>query len=386
MTDRLVTLFLLALLAALPAWSQEDGEEGDGFRFEIAKQLDTTPVKNQSRTGTCWSFATSSFIETELIRMGKGRHDLSEMFAVRMIYPEKARRYVRYHGNSTLGSGSLSGDLLRVWREHGALPESVYDGRFVGQDRHNHAELDKVLKAMLDAVVSNPGKTLSPAWPEAVNGVLDAYLGAVPETFEYEGKTYTPRSFADMLGIDPGDYVELTSFAHHPFYTRIDLELPDNWAENLYYNVPLDELMAVLDRAIEKGYSVGWDGDTSERSFMHKKGVATMPAVDWEARDSDAQDALGDAPEEELTVTQAVRQAMFDNYATTDDHLMHIVGIATDQNGTRYYITKNSWGTLRSEFEGYLNMSEAYVRAKTVSILVHRDVLPAALSERLAAK
>jgi bleomycin hydrolase len=384
--SRPVLFLLVASLIAFPAGAEEPKESDEakkGFQFETVKLLETTPVRNQARTGTCWSFATNSFIETELIRMGKGSHDLSEMLAVRVIYPQKARRYVRYHGNATLGPGSLMGDAMRVWREQGAVPESAYDGRFVGQDFHNHAELDAVLKAMLDVVVDNPGETLSPAWPKAIEAVLDTYMGELPESFKYQGKEYTPREFADSLGFDPDDYVELTSFTHHPFHQWVELELPDNWAGNRYFNVPLGMLETVLDRSIQLGYSVGWAGDVSEKGFLFKKGVAILPAKSWQDRENDERNSLGDAPEPELDVTQQLRQKMFDSYATQDDHGMHVVGVAADRNGDHYYMIKNSWGTLRSEHDGYLYMSKAYVRAKTIGILVHRKALPPSLADKL---
>ncbi len=356
------------------------------FEFKIIKQLDASSVKNQARTGTCWSFATSSFLESELLRTGKGKFDLSEMFVVRHIYPQKALNYVQRHGNTTFGSGSLSGDLMRTLAEYGAVPEYVFDGKFVGYSKHNHAEMDAVLKAMLDAVIANKGKRLSPAWRDAVEGVLDAYLGKLPKEFDYNGKTYTPKSFAESLGIKPADYIELTSFTHHPFYNTFAIELPDNWANNRYYNVPLNELMEALDHALESGYTVGWDGDTSEKEFNKKEGIAILPLIDWDEKSEAEQENTCKIPEPEKEVTQALRQEYFENYATTDDHLMHITGIATDQNGVRYYITKNSWGTKDRGHDGYVYMSEAYVRAKTVSILMHRDALPQNLGKRLAMK
>ncbi len=365
---------------------RETEGEPQGFQFTILKQLEATSVKNQAKTGTCWSFATSSFLESELLRMGKGRYDLSEMFVVRHIYPQKALNYVRRHGNTTFGAGSLSGDLLRTVAEYGVVPEFVYDGKFVGYSRHNHAEMDAVLKAMLDAVIANQGKRLSPAWPKAVDAVLDAYLGEVPEKFAYNGKTYTPKSFAAELGIKPTEYIELTSFTHHPFYSEFALEIPDNWANNRYYNVPLDEFMNALNHALENGYTVGWDGDVSEKEFNKKEGVAILPLIDWEEKTEAEQEQTCKTPEPEKEVTPELRQQYFENYATTDDHLMHITGIATDQNGTRYYITKNSWGTKDRGHDGYVYMSEAYVRAKTVSILMHRNALPENLGKRLAMK
>ncbi len=352
----------------------------DGFRFNVQHDVSTTSIKDQARTGTCWSFATSSFLETELIRMGKEPVDLSEMFFVRMTYPDKAKQYVRLHGNTTLGQGSLGQDVLRAYRMHGAVPEAVYNGRRYGGEAHNHAELFTVLNATLDALVGS--RQVSPVWADAVGGILDAYLGETPETFVYNGKTYTPRSFADHLGLDPDNYVELTSFSHHPFYTWFAVEVPDNWARNRSYNLPLDELMAVMDHALENGYSVDWDGDVSERSFCQNRGVALWPAKSYGERTEEERQALCTTPEAEVEVTQGVRQAGFDDHSSTDDHLMHITGLARDENGTKYYITKNSWG-LEGPKDGFIYMSESYVRAKTITVIVHKEALPRGVARRI---
>jgi bleomycin hydrolase len=352
MTRGMIVLLITSLLLPSAAAAQ------DGFRFEVVTKVRTTPVEDQARTGTCWSFASSSFMETELLRMGKEPVDLSEMFFVRMTYPQKVRNYVRLHGNTALDEGSLGGDVFRAVREYGAVPESAYPGRPYGADRHDHGELIALVRAAAGALVKRP--ELSPVWPEAIDAILDAYLGEVPTEFVYGGKAYTPRSFADELGLRVDDYVELTSFSHHPFYEWFAVEVPDNWARNESYNVPLDELMGVIDHALERGYSVDWDGDVSERSFCHSKGVAVLPLE-----------------------PQEVRQHGFDNYSSTDDHLMHLVGIARDRNGAKYYLTKNSWGVTGAE-DGFLYMSEAYVRAKTVTIVVHREALPDGLTGRVA--
>lgn len=377
----LVSFFMAILM--FPIFADTPEQSKGGFHFTVIKETGVTPVKNQSRTGTCWSFATSSFIESELLRMGKGEFDLSEMFNVRMTYPLKARNYVRYHGNATLGAGSLAQDVLRVIRHYGMMPEELYDGKFAGESKHNHAEMDAVLKAALDAIVKNRGKKLSPAWPQAIEGILDAYLGKVPETFEYRGKTFTPQTFAEATGFNPNDYVELTSFTHHPYYGKFAIEVPDNWARNESYNLPLDELMAVMDHAIANGFSIDWDGDVSEKSFKGKEGVAILPALDWDDRTKAEKDSLCKHPEPEKNITQELRQKMFDDYRSSDDHLMHIVGIAKDQNGTKYYYTKNSWGTIDYKCGGYVHMSESYVRAKTISILVHKNALPKNIAKKL---
>jgi bleomycin hydrolase len=373
-----LALLTVALLICVPA--RAVAQEDQGFSFEIVRQIETTPVEDQARTGTCWSFATTSFIETELIRMGKGPLDLSEMFFVRATYPQKAENFVRLHGNTVFGQGSVAGDVFRAVRLYGFVPESVYVGRRYGGERHDHSELQGVLQAALTALVGNG--QLSAVWPTAVSGILDAYLGPLPGEFAFRGRTYTSRSFADQLGFRPDAYVELTSFSHHPFYAWFAIEIPDNWARNRSYNVPLDELIAVIDRAVERGFSVAWDGDVSERSFCHAKGVAVLPSEPWDERDDDARQRVCSVPEPEAQVTQEVRQLGFDNYTSSDDHLMHIVGIARDQDGTKYYVTKNSWGPTGAR-QGYVYISEAYVRAKTISVVVHRDALPAELARRL---
>ena len=377
-------VFLLAgLFLTMGVGAQADSS---AYQFEVIYDNAATPVKNQSYTGTCWSFATSSFLESELLRLGKGEYNLSEMFIVKNIYPEKAVNYVRLHGNTTLGPGSLSGDLMRAAAKYGLVPESVYAGMNAGYSKHNHQEMDAVLKAMLDAVIKNPGKQLSTVWLEAVKSVLDVYLGKSPETFEYKGKTFTPKSFAEHLGIRPNDYIQLTSFTHHPFYTRFALEVPDNWARNLYDNVPLDELMATIDNALEKGFTIAWDGDVSEKTFSTKEGIAILPETAWDDMTKAEKDNVFKKVIPELQVTQEIRQICFDNYSSTDDHLMHITGLAKDQNGTKYYITKNSWGTKDFKKDGYVYMSEAYVRAKTISIMLHRDALPLSVGRKLAAR
>jgi bleomycin hydrolase len=371
----MIVLLITSLLLPSAAAAQ------DGFRFEVVTEVRTTPVKDQARTGTCWSFASSSFMETELLRLGKEPVDLSEMFFVRMTYPQKVQNYVRLHGNTALGEGSLGGDVFRAVREYGAVPESVYPGRRYGADRHDHGELIALVRAAADALVKR--RELSPVWPDAIGGILDAYLGEVPTEFVYDGKTYTPRSFADELGLRVDDYVELTSFSHHPFYEWFAVEVPDNWARNESYNVPLDELMGVIDHAMERGYSVDWDGDVSERSFCHSKGVAVLPLEPWSARDEEERERVCTVAEAEVEVTQEVRQQGFDAYTSTDDHLMHLVGIARDRDGTKYYLTKNSWGVTGAE-DGFLYMSEAYVRAKTITVVVHREALPDGLTGRVA--
>lgn len=343
------------------------------YEFSMEKNLACTAVKNQQRTGTCWSFSTTSFLEAELLRMGKTELDLSEMFIVRNIYADKARNYVLRQGKANFSQGSLNHDAIRVFANQGIIPESIYDGKLEGQTVHNHSEMEKAMKGLLDGVLKQ--KRLSNKWQEALECVMDVYLGEVQEEFTYDGKSYTPKSFAESLNIDAEDYVTLTSYTHHPFYKKFILEIPDNYSNGSYYNLPIDELQAIVDNALNNNYTIAWDGDVSEKGFSAKKGIAVMP-VDEKRKD------LFDEPGSEVNVTQELRQETFESYSTTDDHLMHLVGLAKDQNGTKYYLTKNSWGEI-SPFKGFLYMSDAYFRLKTVGIMVHKDAIPRDIAAKL---
>lgn len=368
-------------------------EKKEDKKFTSIIEVKTTPVKNQQSTGTCWCFAATSFIETELIRMGAPELDLSEMYIVREAYSQKAKRYFRLHGKGNYSEGGQAHDVMNVVKTHGFVPETVYSGNNYQGDYHIHREMVKSTKAMMDEIVKNPNKKITPVWFASVNGVLDTYMGELPEKFEFEGKEITPQAFADQYGFDVSDYVELTSYTHHPFYSKINLEIPDNWSDDLYYNVPIEELMSVMNYALNNGYSVCWDGDVSEKGFSHRNGYAVLPAVKetdmsnseiakWEDGVENKKNKATDN-EKEPFVTQKMRQETFDNFQTTDDHLMHLTGIVKDQNGTIYYKTKNSWAADSNNFGGYLNMSEAYVRLKTVAIMVHKDAIPKQLKKKL---
>lgn len=372
---------------------------GQGYQFTEVVTVPATPVKNQAATGTCWCFATTSFMESELLRMGKGTYDLSEMFIVRQKYMNQLQDNYLRRGNGNIGQGSLSHTFMNAYRQVGIVPEEVYTGINYDSERHNHSEMVRYMHAIADVAVKT--KQRSPEYDKLIANLFDTYLGKLPEKFTYKGKEYTPKSFAESLGLNMDDYIELTSFTHHPYYVKFDVEVPDNWEHSLMYNLPLDEMMETVDYALTNGYTVCWDGDVSEKGFSFTNGVAINPEVkkveDLSNTDRARFEKLGEKerleevfkfehPYPEIKVTPEVRQAGFESFVTTDDHLMHVTGITKDQNGTKYYITKNSWGTDRNKFGGYLNMSESFVRAKTIYVMVHKDAIPKAIKIKLGIK
>ena len=394
---------LLAAALALPAAAQAPADTAatdTAFVFTDIITLPTTSVKDQNKSGTCWCFAGTSFFENEIRRLGGDSLDLSEMFTVRHCYADKADRFVRMYGQMNFAPGGSLLDVPYVWKHYGAVPEEVYRGLEYGEDKHVHGELDAVLDAYVKAVARKPTKKVSTAWKKGVDGVLDAYFGELPATFEYKGKTYTPQSYAASLPIKLDDYVALTSFTHHPFYEQFVFEVPDNWLWGQYWNLPLDEFKAVVDKALENGFSLVWAADVSEGGFKWTDGVALMPKGKSEGdmdgtelarwvklSDKERANSRYDfkAPVEEIEVTQELRQQMFDNQETTDDHGMEIVGVAKDQKGNRYYKVKNSWDT-NQVYDGFFYVSEPYFKAKTVNILVHRDAIPKAIAKKLGLK
>lgn len=349
------------------------------YIFTDLINLEATPVISQGNTGTCWSFSTSSFLESEIKRITGKNVDLSEMYTVRTTYPLKAENYIMRQGKAQFSEGGLAHDVIQSVSKYGLVPVNAYTGLAPTENKHNHAEMVAVLEAMLNTYVDNPGRTLSKKWKPAVNAVLDTYLGTPLTTFSYENKTYTPLDFAKAVGIRPSNYISLTSFTHAPFYESFILNIPDNFSNGSFYNLPLDEFIQSIDHALENGFTITLDCDVSELTFSSKQGVAVIP----EQNENPKLAVLG--PEKEKVIDQQYRQDEFENYNTTDDHLMHITGKATDQNGTIYYKVKNSWGTDtdRTAYNGYVYMSASYIRLKAISVLMHREALPKWISEKI---
>lgn len=361
---------MLWAAASLLGWSQTAAPAPAAppaeYQFTDVYRVDCTPVKSQGRTGTCWCFSTASFLESEAMRQGKGIHNLSEIFVVRNTYVDKVRNFILRQGKTNFGEGAMAHDLFRSFDEHGIVPDEVYTGLVDGATTHDHGELEGVLLGLAETYSKRrpPGAN----WDEVINAVLDVYLGKAPQEFSYQGQTYTPQSFAESLGISGDDYVGLTSYTHHPFGAPFALECPDNFAGGQFENMPIDDLVAAIDQALAQGYSVVWDGDVSEKGFLMNNGVAVLPA--------EGSAEFAKAPGPEQAVTQEMRQQTFENFSTAEEHLMHLVGLAKDQNGNKYYIIKNSWGELGNH-KGFLYMSENYLRLKTVAVTMHRDALPA---------
>lgn len=398
---RIISLLIVMVIFIGSGFAQEKEDEkekkDEGYKFKVTKEVPATSVKNQYRSGTCWSFSGLAFLESELLRMDKGDYDLSEMFVVRNAYEDKAERYVRWHGNINFAGGGGFSDVTMVYQDYGMVPDAAYHGLVIGEEKHIHGEMDQVLKAYMDAVLKNKNRKLSPAWFNGLQCMLDAYLGEYPGSFEYDGVEYTPESFAKMLGLNMADYVELTSYTHHPFYSAFILEIPDNWMQSVAYNLPLDELIEVFDHAIKNDYTIAWGADVSDKGFSWKNGVAIVPdtALDdmsgtekerWEkltTKEKEKAMYSFKKPGREKEITQEMRQAAFDNYQTTDDHGMLISGTAKDQDGNIYYIVKNSWGVTGNDYEGYFYASVPYVRYKTMSVMVNKNSIPKEIREKL---
>ena len=366
------------------------------YEFTVVKENPVTSIKNQYRSGTCWCYSALSFIESEILRTKGQEVDLSEMFVVGKSYRDRAVKYVRLDGHLNFAAGSSFGDVLHVIEDYGIVPQEAYSGFNYGTEMPEQNELDAALAGYVRAIAQNPNKKLTTAWLNGFDGILDAYLGEVPETFAVNGTQYTPESYRDALGINADDYVNLTSFTHHPFYESFIIEVPDNWRWDSAYNLPIDELMEVMYNAIDKGYTIAWGSDVSENGFT-RDGLAVMPVEKktaaagsdqerWvgKAADQPKEEVKAELPQE-MVITQEMRQDGYDRKTTTDDHGMHIYGVAKDQNGTKYFMVKNSWGET-GKYKGVWYASDSFVKYKTLNVVVHKDALPKNIAKKLGIK
>lgn len=395
--NKLIAILALGICfgSAYAKTPKKNDKANEGFVFTTVKENPITSIKNQNRSSTCWSFSSVGFFESELLRLGKGEFDLSEMFIVHKTMEDRAVNYVRYHGSSSFAPGGSFEDFVACYKQYGMVPQEAMPGIMYGDSMHVHNELDAVADGYVNAIAKGKFSKLTPVWKKGLSSIYDTYLGECPKEFTYKGKTYTPRTFADqVLGLNMDDYVSLTSFSHHPFYKPFIIEVEDNWRNAPGYNLPLDEFMEVMDSAVRNGYTFAWGADVSEAGFS-RNGIAVCPDMEKGAdlAGSDMARWLGmsktdkvkemtSKPMPEMTITQEMRQTAFDNWETTDDHGMMIYGIAKDQTGKEYFMVKNSWGT-SGKYKGIWYVSKAFVAYKTMNILIHKDAIPAAIAKKL---
>lgn len=355
----------------------------ESFQFTEVINLAKMPVQNQGSSGTCWSYSGNSFLESEMLRMGKQPVQLSQIFVARNAYQDRAVQYVKMHGNLALGEGGLFHDVMNVYKKYGMVPQEAYSGLNYGTTKNQFGEMSAAMEGFLKGIVSNRNGKLTTNWKTAYAGIMDAYLGAYPKEFTYNGKKYTPRTFADeVVGINPDDYIPLSSFKNEELYKPFTLMIPDNWAFGQYYNIPMVDITNTIDNALRNGFTVAWAQDVSEKSFSWKNGVAYVPTKDFADMTAEEKADMFNGPKPERVITEDMRQEAFDNYETTDDHGMHIVGLAKDQNGKEYYIIKNSWGA-SNDYEGYMYVTKAYVQYKTLNLLVHKNAVPKSILKKL---
>ncbi len=355
----------------------------EGFQFTTIINLSHNPVKNQGSSGTCWSYSGNSFLESEMIKNGKKTVDISEIYTARCTYIEKAKNYVRMHGNLSWGDGGQLHDVTNIFDKYGALPYVAYTGLHYGTDINKFGEMQAALKGMLDGIIKNKNGKLTKNWLPAFTAVLDTYLGKVPESFFYEGKMYTPKSFAEeVVGLKAKDYIELSAIPAESLYKYVFFPVPDNWSFSYTFNVKTKDLTDIIDNALKEGYTIGWATDVSEKYFSWKNGIAFVPEKEYKNMSRDEKLNLFNSPKKERVITDEMRQEAFDNYTTTDDHGMQIVGLAKDQNGKEYYIVKNSWGT-NNDYKGYLYVTKAFVQYKTTAILLNKKGLPKKFRNKL---
>ena len=390
------SIILAAACALIAVSAAAQAPKAPEYEFTVVKENPVTSIKNQYRSGTCWCYSALSFIESEILRTKGQEVDLSEMFVVGKSYRDRAVKYVRLDGHLNFAAGSSFGDVLHVIEDYGIVPQEAYSGFNYGTEMPEQNELDAALAGYVRAIAQNPNKKLTTAWLNGFDGILNAYLGEVPETFAVNGTQYTPESYRDALGINPDDYVNLTSFTHHPFYESFIIEVPDNWRWDSAYNLPIDELMEVMYNAIDKGYTIAWGSDVSESGFT-RDGLAVMPVEKktaaagsdqerWvgKAADQPKEEVKAELPQE-MVITQEMRQDGYDRKTTTDDHGMHIYGVAKDQNGTKYFMVKNSWGET-GKYKGVWYASDSFVKYKTLNVVVHKDALPKNIAKKLGIK
>ena len=397
--NKLIALAALGLcFSSINVNAQDKKDKEEGFVFTTVKENPITSIKNQNRSSTCWSFSGIGFFDSELLRLGKGEFDLAEMFLVHHTMQDRGENYVRYHGDASFSPGGSFYDFVACYNKYGMVPQEVMPGIMYGDSMHVHNELDAVAGAYVQAVGKGNFRKLTPVWKKGLESIYDTYLGECPKEFSYKGKTYTPRTFADeVLGLNMEDYVSLTSYTHHPFYSKFIIEIQDNWRNATSYNLPLDEFMAVMDNAVKKGYTFAWGSDVSEAGFT-RNGIAVMPDANKGAEltgsdmahwlglsSTDKRRELTSKPMPEMEITQEMRQEAYDNWETTDDHGMLIYGIAKDQTGKEYFMVKNSWGE-SGKYKGIWYASKAFVAYKTMNILVHKDALPKDIAKKLGLK
>ncbi len=394
-------LLAAALLMGHAAYADDNKTDTKSdYQFTVVIENPITSIKNQNRSGTCWAFSSLGFLESELLRTKKKTYDLCEAFLVRKTYMDRAEAAVRMHGDISFSQGGSFYDAIYCLKNYGICPEDAMPrpGTLYGDTLFNHNELDAVSTAYVEAIAKSKLKKLSPAWKQGLSGIYDAYIGKEPETFTYEGKTYTPKSFAESLGLNPDDYVSLTSFTHHPYYTSFAIEVQDNWRWAHSYNLPLDEFMETMESAVRNGYTFAWGADVSETDFARAggdhEGIALVPSktTDNDATGSDQAKWIGSISTNkeqaekdvkgELTITPQLRQEAYDNWTTTDDHGMIIYGLSKDQNGKEYFMMKNSWGNY-GRYHGKAYISKAYVAYKTMNILINKNAIPKKIAKKL---
>ena len=398
-------ILMIALTAGMAAWAQSDStavkkDSVEGWRFTTVDSVAITPVKDQNRSSTCWAFSTLGFLESEVLRMKGQVVDFSEMYVVSKTMMDRATYCVRMYNEPHFSPGGSAYDVIYCMDHYGLVPQEAMPGiRYgwtAGDTLPVHNELDRVAGGYVKGLSGL--KRLSPVWRDGLQAIYDTYLGPCPEEFELNGKKYTPKSFVESLGLSADDYVSITSYTHHPFYERFALEVPDNWRMDQMYNVPLEDMMRIIDNALANGYTLAWAADVSEVGFT-RKGIGVVPDDDkgaditgsdmakWVGMSADKKkEELTKKPLPEKTITQQMRQDAFDNWETTDDHGMQIFGTAKDQNGKRYYMVKNSWGAIRSDYKGVWYVSEAFMQYKTNDILVHKNAIPKDIRKKLNVK